>query len=282
MSSEPAKLLARAAAWLTVALFVLTFVSLAPAQAGFVKDIEGKWLLDGRPLKRGQALPAGGRITFDPSGGPRGFITLGDNNARTTIHQNCEKHDECKSALIVPDSVPEEPSFVGEIVEIVRRRWFQFNRVVGSAISRTGALKDAVVRVKGSKVDLSPAFANMRRGQYLLRFVPKSRKPDAIQDAALKMVTFNWTPETLTTISVAGLTPGTYEVQFLSPEDKKPLEPGTEGWILVANAADYERARCAYMQALAITSQWGEDTRAETVRDFHRTYLEYLGQPGQK
>ena len=85
MSSESAKRIAHAATWLSAALFVLTFAS--PTWAQYVKDIEGKWLLDGQALKRGQTLPAGGRITFDPSAAPSGLITIGDNNARSVVHK---------------------------------------------------------------------------------------------------------------------------------------------------------------------------------------------------
>jgi hypothetical protein len=150
-----------------------------------------------------------------------------------------------------------------------------------SFISRGGGLQEAVVTPKDDKIDLSPAFANMPNGKYLLRFRPVSRKPET-RDDSLNMVPFNWDRRNPISLSVKGLTPGTYEMQLLNLEDKELLEPGTEAWILVTNAADYEKSHCAYLQAVAMTSQWDKDTKPATIRDFLRAYLDYLSTPEPK
>ncbi len=280
MSSKMAKCLQRTTGWLSVAMLVLILAPLTWAQVGYVKDIEGRWVLNGQPLKKGQALPARGRITFEPSNALRSLITIGDNNARTIFHRNCDNPGECNIPIDLPDASADEPSLVSEIVGAVMHIWFRSDRKGPvHLISRSGMLKEAVVRLEGTNVDLSPAFAGMPRGQYFLRFVPKSH---AREVAGLQAVPFDWDPKGGGKVSVKGLTPGTYELQLLSPQDRGKLEPGTEAWIMVANPADYERVRCSYLQAVAITSQWGKDTRLATVRDFHRAYLEYLANPEKR
>lgn len=266
--------------WLSAALLVLILPQLTWAQVGYVKDIEGKWVLNGQPLKKGQALPARGRVTFEPSNALRNLITIGDNNGRTIFHRNCDNPGECKSPIDLPDAGADEPSIVSEIGGAVMRIWFRSDKKAPvPLISRSSMLKEAVVRLEGANVDLSPAFAGMPRGQYFLRFVPKSHTREV---AALRAVPFDWNPEGAGKVSVKGLTPGTYELQLLSPQDRGKLEAGTEAWILVANPTDYERARCSFLQAVAITSQWGKDTRPATIRDFHRTYLEHLANPDKR
>lgn len=280
MSSELAKRLERTGGWLSAALLILILAPLTWAQVGYVKDIEGKWVLNGQPLKKGQALPARGRITFEPSDALRSLITIGDNNSRTIFHRNCDNPGECKSPIDLPDASTDEPSVVSEIVGAVMRIWFRSDKKAPvPLISRGGMLKESVVRLEGTNLDLSPTFADMPRGEYLLRFVPKSH---AREVAALRAIPFNWDPKGARKLSVKGLTPGTYELQLLSPQDRAQLEPGTEAWVLVATPADYERALSSYLQAVAITSQWGKDTRPARAREFHRAYLEHLANPERR
>jgi hypothetical protein len=275
-----AKRFGRAAVWSHAALLVLALSPLASAQVGYVKDIEGRWVLNGQPLKRGQALPARGRVTFEPSDALRNFITIGDNNARPIIHRNCENAGECDTPIDLPDAGTDEPSFVSELVGTVMGIWYRSGkRGPAAVVSRGGMLKEAVLKLEGDTLDLRPAFANLPRKQYLLRFVPQSH---AREVPSLRAVPFNWDPQGPGKLSVKGLAPGAYELQLLSPQEREKLEHGTEAWVLVTTAAHYERALCSYMQAVAITSQWGKDTRPGTVRDFHRTYLLHLAGPGKR
>jgi hypothetical protein len=263
-------------------MLILAPHTLAGKQVGYVKDMRGDWFLDNRPLRRGQALPDGGRITYKPSGESHSFIAIGDLNARTVIYKNCDNPGECNQPIILTGFEAPEPSLVTTVVGIVMDAFFRKLPEHRSAISRGDALREGVVKLEGNKVELSPAFANMKRGKYLLRFVPISRKPDAKRDASLNMVSFYWDPQKPAKLEVKGLTRGAYELQQLKLEDWEPQEPGTEAWILIADAAEYDKALCSYQQAVAITSQWGKDTRPTTIRDFLRAYLEHLAATGKK
>jgi len=261
--------------WAVLSVLVLAPLTSAQVPIGYVKDLRGNWSLNAQPLSRGQALPAGGRITFQPSDTLHCFISIADQNGRTIIYKNCDNSGECNRPIVLPNADTSEPSLGRKIYVAVMDMW---SRNVGkyvSFISRGGSLQEAVVKREEDKIDLSPAFVNMPNGNYLLRFVPLSHKADNASPA-LKMVSFVWNHQNPGKLSLKELTPGTYEVQLLNADDKEPLEPGTEAWILVTNTADYEKNHCAYLQAVAITSQWDKDTRPETIRDFLRAYLDYL------
>lgn len=249
--------------------------ALAQGHIGYVKDLNGIWILSSQSLKRGQALPAGGRITFRASNIPHSLINIADQNGRTIIYRNCDNRGECDRPIVLPNADTSEPSLARRIYVAVMDNWFRNGGRWVSVISRSGGLQDAVVKREDEKIDLGPTFANMPNGKYYLRFVPLSRKAGNA-DEPLKMVPFDWDSKKPTKLSLKELTPGSYEMQQLDAQDREPLEPGTEAWILVTKAADYEKNQCAYLQAVAITSQWDKDTRPATIRDFLRAYLDYL------
>lgn len=261
--------------WIVLITMISAPWTSAQNHVGYVKDLRGNWILNSQALKRGQALPAAGRITFQPSTVSHSFINIADQNGRTIIFRNCDNQGECNRPIVLPNADASEPSLARKIYIAVMDNWFRNVGKYVSVISRSGGLQDAVVKREDDKVDLGPALSNMPNRKYLVRFVPLSRKAIPA-DAPLNMVPFDWDSKKPTKLSLKELTPGTYEMQLLDAQDKEPLEPGTEAWILVTNAADYQSKHCAYLQAVAITSQWEKDTRPATIRDFLRAYLDYL------
>src|SRR4051794_35473438 len=93
-----------------IIMLSLVFQATAQNRVGYVKDLKGGWLLNSQLLKRGQALPAGGRITFQPSNTSHSFINISDQNGRTIFYRNCDNQGECSRPIVLPNADASEPS----------------------------------------------------------------------------------------------------------------------------------------------------------------------------
>jgi hypothetical protein len=89
-------------------------------------------------------------------------------------------------------------------------------------------------------------------------------------------VKVEWIPNQLCVVSVRGLTPGLYEVQLLSNEDREQLEPGTEAWVLFASPETFEDAFCEFHQAKVLLRSWPNSVGQSTKRQFLRATLNKL------
>jgi hypothetical protein len=259
-------------------LFIVTaapVVTRAQSSVAYVKDLNGQWHLNGSAalLSKGKALIAGNRITFTASNIKHSFITIADVSGRPIVYKNCDR-GECNQPIIIRAPEAPQPSIATQIFRAVMHLWQTSPARYVSFISRGAGdtLVESVLLLEQDELDLAPALAKLRRGQYLLKFKSRSSQTPPASDP----ISFVWEPAHPKKLKVKGLTKGIYELQLLDPDTKDKLEPGTEAWVFLTDGANYKEASGLFVQAKAMTSQWGEDTTDETKRSFLRAYLDSL------
>jgi hypothetical protein len=253
-----------------VALLVV-IVADAQQQVGFVLNMRGNWVLNSsQSLSPGSPLPAGGRVQVrNPRSGD--YIEIVNRGGQVIVNRSCESGG-CGQAITLPTASRGVGSRLLEAaMALVASDPVKF----AVLLSRGGELREAVVKIAGEQVDLSAVLANKSRGTYLLRFEPRSTGTPA-NAKPIGPVSVDWEPNKLAPVTISGLTPGLYVVQPLSNEDREPLEPGTESWVLFARPEKFDKAFCDFREAVITTDQWGDATRQVSKRQFLRAALSQL------
>jgi len=263
---------------ITGAFLVLNGNALGQATVAYVKDLNGEWHLNNsrEVLKKGQALSAGGRLSFKWAN-TRGSITIADLTGRTFFYKSCGQ-GQCDGAFVFPSPPATPPSVTTQIFGAVMGLWRSNTARYIILGSRTrGQLQETVLRLQEDQLDLSPAAGKLERGTYLLRFIPLKATADPTPASGLPDVSFDWDAAHPKKLTLKGLKTGAYEVQLLDRADKIKLEPGTEAWVFIASDGEYEGASRLFAQAKTMTTQWAaQDTTADTKRSFLRGYVDYL------
>lgn len=253
-----------------VALLVV-IIAEAQQQVGFVLNVRGNWILNStQTLKTGSPLPVSGRIQArDPKSGD--YIEIANRIGQVIINRSCNDRG-CGQPITLPADSPGLGSrLFGAAMALIANDPVRF----AVLISRGGELRESVVKIVGEQVDLSAVFANKSRGSYLVRFEPKSAGTPA-NAKPIGPISVDWDPNKLALVTVKGLTPGLYVAQPLSNEDREPLEPGTESWVLFARPEKFDEAFCEFHEAVVTTYQWGESAREDSKRQFLRAALSQL------
>jgi hypothetical protein len=258
--------------------FILLLAQSAKAQTiGYVFDVNGEWVLEGRAgsLAQADSLPAGGvvRLRRAASFGET-YIVIADLNGKPIINQRCREAAACGGPIPLPSTVAEKPSALSQIFAAVMSFWRKGKVEVDPHIIRgNGSLEEAVVTLSGGKINLSVPFKNKEASTYLLEFIPKSNR----RLRGLKEVVFDWEPGRRVTAAVPGLRPGLYEIRLRSKQDRGRLEPGEAAWVLVVPPGKYyEMTSAQFRRVVADTEQWEAEKLEESRRSFLRVYLGYL------
>lgn len=257
--------------FLTGLFFCLQSLAHAQPQVAFVMSLKGEWILNSsQRLNPGSPLPANGIIRLRNRQGGE-FIEIADRGGRPIITRRCDSED-CNQPVRIPASRDNVVvRFFSAAMAILGRDPGR----VAVLISRGGELREAVVPFADGQADLSSVFASQSRRTYLIRFVPKGANapPNA---PIVGPVSVEWNPNRLCVVTVQGLKSGLYEVQLLSNEDREPLEPGTEAWVLFVRPEPFGDAFCEFHEAQALTKSWSESVRQSTKRQFLRAMLSKL------
>jgi hypothetical protein len=268
---------ARIFLFLLAAFAMATLVVVAKQQqvVAVVVNLRGEWYLNSsRKLGPGSSLTAGGRIEArDPKSGD--YIEIADRSGRIIINRSCDSRG-CGGPIILPADSPSLASrLYGAAMALLAKAQPRF--VV--LISRGGELREAVVKIAGEQVDLSSVLANKGKGTYLVRFEPKGEGITNLDP--IGPVVVEWDPSKLAVVTVKGLKPGLYQVQPLNNEDREPLEPGTEAWVLFARPDRFDQAFCEFREVSALTKEWGRSIRESSKRQFLRAALGQLDAEGK-
>lgn len=243
----------------------------AQQQVGFVLNLHGDWVVNSsQELGPGSPLPAGGRVRVRaPKSGD--YIEIADRSGQVIINRSCDDGG-CGPVIVLPAARPGVAHrLFGAAMALVANDPVRF----AFLLNRSVELREAVVKIAGGQIDLSAVLANRSRGTYLLRFEP--RNPGTSADAKpTGPISVNWDPTLLAPVTVPGLNPGLYVVQPLSNEDREPLEPGTESWVLFVRPEKFDAAFCEFREAVATTEQWGDKARQVSKRQFLRAALGQL------
>jgi hypothetical protein len=258
-----------------VILFILLAHSVWAQQTiGYVVNARGQWFLNSsQKINAGSPLPAGGKISAqNPSSGD--FIEIADRSGQRIIISRSCRQVNCSQPITLPR---EESGIVSRVFEAAVTFFSGDPARFIVLISRgAGGLKEAVVKLVGEEVDLSPLMANKGSGKYLLRLVPKSDAAVAAKKPPIDRITVNWDTNKFAIVSIKGITPGLYEAQLLNSEDMEPLEPGTEAWVLITKQENFDQAFCSFKEVTDITNKWGESARDDTKIQLLRSTLGYL------
>lgn len=254
-----------------IALFSCLQASMYAQQVAFVINLKGEWFLNSsQRLNPGSPLPAGGTVRLRNRQGGE-FIEIADRGGRLMISRRCDVED-CSQTVRIPavrDNVVSR--FFSAAMTILGRDPSRFVVLV----SRGGELSEAVVPFADGQADLTALFAGKRRGGYLVRFIPKGTNAPANAPKA-DPIRIDWDPNRLCVATIKELSLGLYEVQLLSNEDREPLEPGTEAWVLFVRPENFGNPFCEFNEAQLLTRSWPESIRQSTKRQFLRAMLSKL------
>jgi hypothetical protein len=139
-----------------------------------------------------------------------------------------------------------------------------------SAASRglEGDLKEAVLPLEGSHVDISPTLRDLEPGRYWVRFEPIDRPGEAKAPAQVQ-----WSPGNIATISAANLKSGPYHL-FLVEQSGEPT--GSDAWILLCDKEHYAVQSAVFQQTADMVAAWPPETDAAAARAVLRAALESL------
>jgi hypothetical protein len=264
--------------WSVVLMLVFMGADL-PAQrrnVGLVVAVDGPWLADGQPVKRGQSLLSGARISAPsanfalPTAYRISVRLLNDQPWSRT----CNSVSACSETVLLPTALGEAAPFLSRLADAFTRLVRDPEERYAVAKSRSGettkGLPDAVVRVESGQVFVGPLFDDLPRGRYVLEFW----RPGTASSTGLT-VSFDWTRMLQGAQWPDNAPPGVYEVT-LYRESAKDVPIGSPAWWLVEPPARYPQSKAAFDEAVAATASWRRDVDQDSVTDVLHAYLDSL------
>jgi hypothetical protein len=258
---------------------ILLLAPALPAQRhdiGFVLSLEGPWLADGQPLRKGQAVASGSRITLaadaDFARNKRFFVSFVLANDSTRFRA-CDTRRSCDLPFVLPESLNAPTSLVSRISEAFALIFKDPERYAG-VISRDGSgatqLPDGVIRLAAGQLAIGPLFQNITPGLYAIQF----RHVESVSQQTW-MMDFDWDGRRLSAPPPSGLQPGLYLVAlYRTTANADPL--GVEAWVLVDTPARYDRSSTAFREAASLAQSWAAGSDANDLASLKHAYLEYL------
>lgn len=266
-----------------VTLILFGVVALLPAavwcaraqeQAGFIVNMSGGWSVScgGRTdqLRKGQAVPGNCVIRPAPSNNPKDFITVALRNGRE-FYCTGEQLDGCAQ----PISAAGGGTLTRRIALAVLRLFVKDPARYRFGISRgqNEELQEAVLRLDGERLDLSPVFKNMEAGRYLLRFDPPPGQAGAPSAEPAGAITFDWQPSRATPVLAGGVRAGLHKIVLLEPRTEEHEPTGENAWVLIVPPNRYRRVSDSFRRAVELTDGWRD---REAAHSFLRAYLDSL------
>jgi hypothetical protein len=261
------------AAVVAATLFVVPLPALPQAQPiALVLDIEGTWYIgeSTEKLDRWDALPAGAEIKAAAGDAKRAKIVILYQNNTT---QTCGYSETClvKSSLAAASlgsRIADALSRLFPVGELLERNPDRYV-LLGS---RGTDLRDGVVPINGTTVDLASVFRGSEPGDYVVQL--KALSPS--DSPALEPVSLRWRAGQPLLVKVPGTTPGLYELRLLVRRYGQLEETSRQSWVLLAGPERFPAISELFAQGLKATEAWGPDVDPEVVRSFLRAYLEHL------
>lgn len=261
----------RGAGWVPLAAcLLLSALAAVPAAAndepiGFVMDIGGVWNIAGQKAKLtgGDKLPSGATLV-PAQPGPKTFITV-------CLYSGAAETYKAQATL--PKQV--ESGWTTRLWSVVQGH---FRGGIVHAVSRGDGIDDGVARLDGDRLQLANLLKHLPSGAHLLRFTPVSADKSATDAAAPITLSIDWNPDEPAAFDAKGLAPGLYQVHLLNKRMRRPT--GAHAIVLLATGTAFDEASSAFEQAVKVTRQWDEPTRAKAAAPFLTAYLEALAHPG--
>jgi hypothetical protein len=234
---------------------------------GIVIGLTGDWMLGSRHLSLGDPIHVGDTVTHGA-----GTLTVWFEGYRPDVYQCSPPKGPCKN----PNQIHLDPehksptakkslgdSILAAIFPKEPSRYF-------AAASRglEGDLKEAVLRLQGSQVDVAPAFADLSAETYWVRF--ESPGESARKTAPTQV---RWQPGKTALVSVAGLKPGLYRLTLLEHSGEPA---GSEAWILLSGPQEYPTTSAAFQGVVNTVATWPASADTSAIRAVLRASLDAL------
>src|SRR3989442_7445064 len=156
-------------------LWIAPGIQVQQKTVGFVLELSGTWVVDGSPLQRGQALPAGAKVRVSPVAQfeerANSFIRIILLN-NEPLSRSCDTTALCNDPIILPTSLGNTSSLLERMSQVASRLFSRQQGRFAPTLSRGGAndLPDAVIELRNGKIMLKPLFEHVRPGLYRLDF----------------------------------------------------------------------------------------------------------------
>jgi hypothetical protein len=235
----------------------------AQAEAGYVLDVTGTWVLaggPGNPLKLGQALTPGSAIMAkNPASNAAIAVMLRDGQV---LGRKCSQQT-CAQPLVIPSDIVPTSSIFADVSDWLSRITNDPKRYIGT-MARGDQPKDAVILIQDGKADFAPALGNLDSEVFRLTLTPIGSSSKARSILRLRV---KWDGKSGQSIDSTTLMPGLYEARF---EDKNDSV-----WVLLAENKEYAGFERAFDQAVKQTEEW-KDVSKQARMAFWRAELDRL------
>lgn len=254
-------------------------------QIGFVLEMNGEWLVNGKPIqKAGERLPAGGLVALSPKAtfpvkDPWKITIILLNNA--PLPYSCATFQECKSLrpITLPASLSSS-SFserlnqaVSWLLSLNPDRYVPAHVRDGPEVPQK--LKDGVLEFDKSRIVLGASFQDFEPGSYVLTFVYIGRKEESKNPVELDV---DWVPGRVPFVPAEDLTPGLYAVRVFRGHSARTQPVSQDAWILLSDSDQFPKSSKAFRNAAEATRQWN-NTSAVDAQTFLRLCLDNLADP---
>lgn len=246
--------------------FLLAFLQPEPicaadrTEIGFVLSVSGNWTIDGRPLQKGEAVQAGGKIvpavhqSTASKSQPQILIILFDG---THLLRRCDDTiSACaNNPLALPTLVGGETSLAQKLLAIAARLFLQQPERYYEAISRSGSplagyFTDSIVERAPYDIDLTRLFARASAGQYRVE-TSKIGRDDIPDYNTMQSVNVPWNGKNAIGEITKGLAPGLYDVSVFHNEQDDQDEVANDIWLLVTDKEHFSTMSSTYARFLA-------------------------------
>lgn len=244
---------------------------------GYVLEVEGKWYVEKKPreyLAIGQRLAAGDVVRIE-SPAESDHIVVSGPTGEILIKRYCDNRADCARRLVIPYPADSQPSIFDVVLQTAMRlingkpERYSVHGVRGV----TNDLQEAVCRLEGSSVDLSPVFRLLPTGRYYLKL---RNLESGVSRPTLGPLRFDWNPNGGTALIVNDVVPGLYEVRLLLRSSDEYEPTMLTAWTLISSSSDFDRFTNSFRPTIALTAKWGKEISDETKRGVLRASLDNL------
>jgi len=229
---------------------------------GLVIGLTGEWKMGDRTISLGDKIARVNLPTSPLPTTPTGTVTVWFVDEKPTLY-SCEG-ESCHITTSTCDK-PKDSSrgLVARLFGEEPKRYF-------TAASRglDPDLKEAVLSLSGSQVDIAAAMTDLSPGVYWVRF--ESLHGDGVRT---KPAQVQWHAAKPAVVSAIGLRPGVYRLSLLE-ESGDPMD--SDAWILVSKPSEYSTVSMKFHEVVNTVAAWPAETDPTAIRAVLRASLEAL------
>lgn len=236
-----------------------------PVDKGIVIGQSGDWTVGGRQLNLTETVPAN-TIVQGPDGGKLLVWFIG----RPLTSLSCNAKD-CTMTV-----KPNPPVSTGSSTKLSARVHALFEEQPSRYITAASRglepeLKEAVVPLSDSRIDISASLADFPSAAYWVRLEPIGAEAGKPMDPQ----PVSWISGKSALISSLNVKPGVYVLE-LTEQTGEPA--GSEAWILLSDARGYRTALGAFRDTVSTVAMWPQEADSAIERAVLRASLESLAE----